>query len=223
MCLSFQEGLYCILPPLSCCLVQPIFESGGTKKVWWFFWSSYCRIWSSPHKEVYSHKPSHSILQNKKDWKPWINWKVVETNVSMVLKLFLWVFVRSFIITACPLRRIEWNRSQWLSWNYVSLSDTHCLIFLRGILSVSLDKPRAYTMILESRQDCSGFSLYHNDINIDTTPLVQIKCCWKQGALILKSHYLSVREVKGVRTKTTSLRFSERGVVTPRYSTCTNT
>lgn len=85
MCLSFQGGLCYILPPLSCSLVQPIFESRGMKKVWWLVWSSYCRIWSSPHKEVLSNKTSHSILQNKKGWKPWINREVVETNVPMVL------------------------------------------------------------------------------------------------------------------------------------------
>lgn len=32
MCLYFQEGLCCILPPLSCSLVQSIFKSGGMKE-----------------------------------------------------------------------------------------------------------------------------------------------------------------------------------------------
>lgn len=60
-------------------------------------------------------------------------------------------------------------------------------------------------------------------LNFVTTPPVQIKCCWKQEVLILKSHYFSVRRVKGIRAKATSLKFSERGIVTLRYSTCTNT
>lgn len=121
MCLSFQGGLCCILPPLFCSLVQPIFKSEGMKEVWWFFWSSYWRIWSSLHREGYSHKPSHSVLQNKKGWKPWINCKVVETNVSIILKFYLWIFVRSFIITVCPLRNeIDPSGSVEIMWALVT-------------------------------------------------------------------------------------------------------